>query len=71
MKLVILLRRQARDLPLCTLYITDPATRARELASLQAIRDNHPKFILTRDHSTANYGGIRHINAVRWLLGEE
>ena len=51
--------------------ITDPATRARELASLQAIRDNHPKFILTRDHSTADYGGIRHINAVRWLLGEE
>ena len=47
------------------------ATRARELASLQAIRDNHPKFILTRDHATANYGGIRHINAVRWLLGEE
>lgn len=50
--------------------IMTPATRERELASLRAIRDNHPKFILTRDHSTADYGGIRHINVVRWLLGE-
>ncbi len=51
--------------------ILEPATRERELASLRAIRDNHPKFILTRDHSTANHGGIRHVNVVRWLLGEE
>lgn len=51
--------------------IIDPTTRARELASLQAIRDQYPKYILTRDHSRAEYAGIRHLNVVRWLLGEE
>ena len=42
--------------------ITDPATRARELASLQAIRDNHPKFILTRDDPIQKRNGILHAN---------
>lgn len=51
--------------------ITDPRTRERELASLQAIKDQYPKFILTRDHSTADYRGIRHINVVRWMLEED
>lgn len=50
--------------------IIDPRTRDRELASLQAIRDQYPKFILTRDHSSADYNGIRHLNVVRWMLGD-
>lgn len=48
--------------------ITDPRTRERELASLQAIKDQYPKYILTRDHSAADYSGIRHLNVVRWML---
>ena len=51
--------------------IIDPKTRERELASLQAIGDHYPKFILTRDYSTASYDGIRHMNVIRWLLAEE
>lgn len=51
--------------------ITDPRTRERELASLHAIKDHYPKYILTRDHSAADYRGIRHINVIRWMLEEE
>lgn len=41
----------------------------REMAPLRAIRDNHPKTILTLDTFTpGDYDGIRVINAIDWLL---
>lgn len=46
-------------------------TLKRELAPLQAIKDNYPKFLLTRDYNSNNYNGIRHINVLDWLLGNE
>jgi predicted AAA+ superfamily ATPase len=46
------------------------AVLARELEPLEAIKDNYPKFLLTRDHDHNNYKGIQHINALEWLLGE-
>lgn len=50
--------------------ILDPATRERRLRPLFAIRDANPKYLLTRDYSTARYDGVQHINVLQWLLGE-
>ena len=49
-----------------------PEVLARELKSLQAIKDHYPKFLLTLDevNATADYDGIKKRNVLRWLLGE-
>jgi predicted AAA+ superfamily ATPase len=47
----------------------DETTLERELASLQAAKDNYPKFLLTRDYNSNNYKGIQHINVLKWLAG--
>lgn len=48
--------------------IIDEKTLLRELEPLQAIKDNHPKYLLTRDYDGSNYKGIQHINVLEWLL---
>ena len=51
--------------------VRDEATLKRELASLQQINDQYPKFILTLDEDpTADYNGIKRINALKWLMGD-
>ena len=45
-------------------------TLRRELAPLQSIDDNYPKYLLSRDADDANYNGIQHINVLDWLLGK-
>lgn len=51
--------------------ITDAKTRERELASLQAIRDNFEKIVLTMDylHTGTTEDGIKVLNLIDWLLG--
>ena len=50
--------------------VRDEATLNRELASLQQINDQYPKYILTLDDDpTADYDGIKRINALQWLVG--
>ena len=52
--------------------VRDEAVLKRELASLQQISDNYPKYILTLDNDPeADYEGIRRINALEWLVSEE
>ncbi len=52
--------------------VRDEAVLKRELASLQQISDNYPKYILTLDNDPeADYEGIRKINALEWLVGEQ
>ena len=47
----------------------NPATRERELESLQAIDDHYPKTILTLDTEPVTYhNGIKQQNAIDWLL---
>ena len=48
----------------------DPAVLARELAPLQQIKDQYPKYLLTLDelNPEADYDGIRKQNALQWLL---
>jgi len=50
--------------------VLDENTLARELAPLQKIPDNHPKFLLTLDDimPNANHDGIRQVNVLSWLL---
>lgn len=44
----------------------------RELASLQAIKDNYPKILLTLDEigNGSNYDGIKQINVIDCCLNE-
>ena len=50
--------------------VRDSSTLVRELASLEAIKDHHPKFLLTLDDDPpANHNGIHQINALDFLLG--
>jgi uncharacterized protein len=49
--------------------VRDEKTLKRELAPLEAIPDNHPKYLLTLDNDPpANYAGIRQLNALDFLL---
>ena len=45
-------------------------TLKRELRSLEQIKDNNPKYLLTLDeiNKTANYNGIIKLNALDWLI---
>lgn len=52
--------------------VRDEAVLKRELASLQQISDNYPKYILTLDNDPeADYEGIRKINALEWLVSDK
>ena len=52
-----------------TVVDTDGQTLRRELAPLDAIRDHHPKYLLTMDPiPVTSYNGIKQINALDWLL---
>ncbi len=51
--------------------VRDENTLKRELASLQQIKDQYPKYILTLDEDPmADYDGIKRVNALKWLMGE-
>jgi predicted AAA+ superfamily ATPase len=45
------------------------ATRVRELAPLENIRDHYQKFVLTLDSGDYTHRGIRQLNMIDWLLG--
>ena len=52
--------------------VRDENTLKRELSALESINDHYPKFILTMDlDPEVDYNGIRKINVLDWLLGEE
>ena len=47
----------------------DPETLERELASLKAIKDSNPKYLLTTDMDfNPVYDGIRKLNVIDWML---
>lgn len=50
----------------------EKTTLERELAPLQEINDNYPKYILTMDiDPIADFDGIRKINVLDWLLDND
>ncbi len=49
--------------------VRDENTLKRELASLQQIKDQYPKFILTLDEDPmADYDGIKRVNVLEWMM---
>lgn len=49
--------------------VLDPQALKRELAPLQAERDNYPKTLLSLDEvGVGDHGGIRQRNVIEWLL---
>ena len=48
--------------------MTNELTAEREFGSLERIKDNYPKFVLTTDSFTQNRIGIKHVNVFQWLL---
>jgi hypothetical protein len=53
------------------LSVRDESTLERKLRPLDAIRDHHPKFLLTLDDDPpADCNGIRRLNALDWLLAD-
>lgn len=45
--------------------VTNSATLERELASLQSVRDNHPKYLITMDDvRPVSHGGIQQVYAL-------
>jgi len=55
------------------LTVLDENTKRREFASLEKISDHHPKILLTLDEVGVgvSHNGIRHINALDWLLKQQ
>ncbi len=51
--------------------LSDEKTSEREFRSLEKIRDNYPKFLLTTDSFTQDRFGIKHLNVFSWLLANE
>lgn len=55
-----------------TTIALSPETRKREYAPLEAIADNHPKYVLTLDPIAGdNTAGIRHLRIPDFLLSDE
>lgn len=52
------------------LYALEPTTLQRELAPLEAIDDNYPKFILSLDFGSGETKGIKRLNVIDWLLND-
>ena len=51
--------------------VADTRTLERELAPLRALRDNHPKYLITLDDvRPVSYEGIRQVYALDWLLDQ-
>jgi predicted AAA+ superfamily ATPase len=49
--------------------VLDDNTLQRELASLDAIKDHNPKYLLTMDYTPiTSYNGIKQINVLEWLM---
>jgi len=46
----------------------EPGTLRRELAPLEEIKDNYPKFLLTMDYGSGVNNGIKRLNVLQWLM---
>ncbi|MCL2230386.1 MAG: ATP-binding protein [Treponema sp.] len=46
-------------------------TMQREYASLEEIKDNYPKYLLTTDSGSGGQNGIKRLNVLEWLIAGE
>ena len=65
-------QEDVRYIQVATTIALSPKTRRREYAPLEAIKDNHPKYILTLDPMAGdNSEGIRHLRIPDFLVSDE
>ncbi|MBD0022840.1 AAA family ATPase [Gordonia pseudamarae] len=65
-------QNDVRYVQVATTIALSPETRRREYAPLEAINDNHPKYVLTLDPMAGdNTDGIRHLRIPDFLLSAE
>jgi predicted AAA+ superfamily ATPase len=50
--------------------LASEATIEREFGSLQAIRDNFPKYVVTTDEFNMSRAGIKHLNVKEFLKSD-
>lgn len=49
--------------------VLNEETLKRELASLEAVKDHNPKYLLTMDYTPlTSHNGIKQMNVIQWLL---
>ena len=48
--------------------VLSPETFSREIAPLQKVTDNYPKFIISMDEISINEDGIKQINIIDFLM---
>ncbi len=51
--------------------VKDKKTLERELAPFNKIPDFNERLLITMDYETGNHNGVKQINAIDWLLGNE
>ncbi|MDA9057388.1 ATP-binding protein [Flavobacteriaceae bacterium] len=51
--------------------VSNPETEKREFASLEKVKDNYPKYLLSTESFPQNRNGIVHKNVFEWLLKNE
>lgn len=51
--------------------IADEVTREREFRSLEKIKDNYPKYVITQDTWDYSQNGIQHVNIIDFLKNED
>lgn len=49
----------------------DKNTIEREFGAYKEIKDNNPKYVISFDRADFSKDGIKHLNIVDFLIGEE
>lgn len=52
-------------------YLNTPETIKREFGAYDCINDNYPKYVISMDKEDFSRNGIKHINAIDFLLSDE
>jgi len=53
------------------LSLSNKETMDREFSVFDEIKDNYPKYVLSLDKENYSHNGIKHMNVIAWLLGNE
>ncbi len=51
--------------------VKEQKTLERELTPFYKIPDFNERLLITMDYETGNYNGVKHINAIDWILGNK
>lgn len=52
------------------MYLNNEETIKREFGAYDCINDNYPKYVISLDKEDYSRNGIKHINAIEFLLAD-